>query len=391
MRSTQAKCAGFTLLEVLVATGIVLLLAAGVLMVAIPSHGSFRLQPAALNIQQRVRTAADSLQGAVLTAGSGPVNHVFGLPLGAVVPSLLPYRIGLRRADPPGTFRSDVLTSLRAEPRMAAAGIAAEFQGASGTISIVCLPGCPVGHAACGLQEGSAVLLVDVSGQWDLYGVSSVVVAQVRLEARGVSSGRRYTSSARVLPVEIDTYYLRSGVPDGPQLAHYDGYQSDLPLVDHVASFKVEHFGEATPPQLRTSAGGTGGVMTYGPAPPLPGEDDGRDSWGAGENCVVALAAGHQVSRLEAWSPGESLVLLSPGQLTDGPWCPDVSSPARFDADLLRVRRVRITLRAEAWHESLRGGDPRLFLRPGTSARPEVAPDEQVTLDLVPRALGMGR
>ena len=33
---------------------------------------------------------------------------------------------------------------------------------------------------------------------------------------------------------------------------------------------------------------------------------------------------------------------LTAGQLTDGPWCPNATSTNRFDADLLRIRKVRV-------------------------------------------------
>ena len=39
---------------------------------------------------------------------------------------------------------------------------------------------------------------------------------------------------------------------------------------------------------------------------------------------------------------------LDPGVLTDGPWLPDSTFANRFDADLLRVRRVRATVRVRA-------------------------------------------
>ena len=53
--------------------------------------------------------------------------------------------------------------------------------------------------------------------------------------------------------------------------------------------------------------------------------------------------------------PGPSLVMLTAAQLTDGPWCPDAASANRYDADLLRIRKVRVTIRLQTGNAALRG------------------------------------
>lgn len=387
-----ARANGFGLIELLVATAILLVLAGSLLTIAMPSHQGFRVQPAAIEVQQRLRVGVDTLTYSLLHAGAGPVSPPLGLPLGATVPCLLPYRVGLRRADLPGQYHEEVLTVMSSAASAAAPRIAASFQGPAGTIPVSLVPGCPVGDAACGLQPGMSVLLADASGQWDLYGVSAVVADRITLEARGVSSRRRYLAGAWLVPVEIAVHYLRPpGGPDGGQLMRYDGYQSDLPQVDHVAALSFAYYGDPRPPQLRAEPGPVGQVMTYGPAPPGVAEDDDRDSWGAGENCVTAVDAGRQVPRLGQLNSGELLAPLDRAALTDGPWCPDAASPARFDADLLRVRKVRVTLRVEA-PDAMRGADPRLFRRPGiATGTGGLVPDLEVTFEVVPRTLGGGR
>ena len=54
-----------------------------------------------------------------------------------------------------------------------------------------------------------------------------------------------------------------------------------------------------------------------------------------------------------------------------GPGVPTAASPNRYDADLLRVRAIRVTLRVQAGNPQLRGalgaGEDVLFARPGTS------------------------
>jgi hypothetical protein len=67
--------------------------------------------------------------------------------------------------------------------------------------------------------------------------------------------------------------------------------------------------------------------------------------------------------------------------LTDGPWCPDAAHADRYDADLLRVRRVRIRLRLQA-PAPFRGPAGTLFSRAGTAidAHRHV-PDRVISVD----------
>jgi hypothetical protein len=99
-------------------------------------------------------------------------------------------------------------------------------------------------------------------------------------------------------------------------------------------------------------------------------------------------AAGAPVPRLAMLAGGASgaLVPLAAAELTDGPWCPDPSSPNRWDADLLRIRLVRVAVRVESADPSLRGPAGVLFARGGTSTRASTwLPDRQVAFAVAPR------
>ncbi len=390
MRSADQT--GLALLELLVATAIVLLLLGSLVTLAAPSHGGFSTQPASVDLVQRLRVAVEAVEASLQSAGSGPLNPLLGVPLGSAVPCVLPYRIGQRRPDAAAAFREDLVTTVSGIPGMAAPRLASGFEGRPGVITVAPVPGCPADDAACGIEAGMSVLVVDGVGQSGLYGVAAVEGANIALEARGLSSARRYPADAWVVPVAICTHYLRpASGPDGPQLARYDGYQSDLPQVDHVVSLSFEYYGEPLPPRRRDPPGALGQVMTYGPAPPPPGQDDDRDAWGAGENCVTRLEGAAQVPRLEALGTSQRLQWLGRAMLTDGPWCPDAAAAGRYDADLLRIRKVRVRLRVEAAVESVRGADPRWFQRPGSADGPWAVRDREVAFEVVMRTLGGGR
>jgi hypothetical protein len=381
---------GFTVVELLVATAIVLAITGGLVALVGPGPSESKARAAAIEIQQRLRAATEALGADLLVAGTGPVNGVWGQPFGAVTASLLPFRVGTR-GDAPGTTRSDVLTILASPGVVAAAQLADDWTPGGGPANVRTVPACPAGDVSCGFRAEAVVLLLDGRGQADLYRVDSVAGSLLTLVPRGATSGRAFPAGSVVVPVAVATYALKPGGPgEAGQLVSGDGDAADMPLADHVTEFSVQLLGEPRAPIL--AAGTVPPRATYGPPPPLPPDDDPRDEWPAGENCTFIATAVGQVSRLPALHPGTGLVLLSPAILSDGPWCPDALAPGRYDADLLRVRAVRVTLRFEAASIEARGGDTRLFARPGTSAdRSFPAADREVVFDVVPRALSRGR
>jgi len=107
----------------------------------------------------------------------------------------------------------------------------------------------------------------------------------------------------------------------------------------------------------------------------------------------IDLESGEQVPRLSALGDGAStLVRLSAADLTDGPWCPDATAANRWDADLLRIRKIVVTMRVEAALDALRGPAGVLFVRPGTSRGGHAwVPDQEIRFQVSPRNLNGGR
>lgn len=128
------------------------------------------------------------------------------------------------------------------------------------------------------------------------------------------------------------TYYLKSDPATGmSQLMHYDGAQSDFPVVDHVVRLAFEYFDTDAAP-------------------------------------------------------------LDPAILQDGPWVPDDPEATTFDADLLRIRRIRVLVRVEAALASMRGPAGTLFTHGGTStAAQRYVPDQEIRFDVAPRNMNRDR
>ncbi|MEZ5283344.1 MAG: hypothetical protein R2712_00775 [Vicinamibacterales bacterium] len=118
--------------------------------------------------------------------------------------------------------------------------------------------------------------------------------------------------------------------------------------------------------------------------PAAPASGGHRRRWNV--RCGRALPARRTVTGLVSSltaraADTDGLSRLRPVDLDDGPWCPDAWSSGRFDADLLRVRRIDIHLRVEARSARFRGPAGILFSRGGTAARntPSWVADRRVT------------
>ena len=154
-----------------------------------------------------------------------------------------------------------------------------------------------------------------------------------------------------------------------------------------MVKLEFHYFGDAAPPRVLDESEMTPRA-SYGPAPPPLNQS--ITGWPAGENCTFTVVEGHHETRLSTLGASGSIVEIPPALLTDGPWCPDSLARNRFDADLLRIRRVRFTLRVQTAMASLRGPAGLLFARGGLSkAAGRTVPDIEIALDVTPRNLNL--
>jgi hypothetical protein len=187
-------------------------------------------------------------------------------------------------------------------------------------------------------------------------------------------------------------YWLKRDVAGTWQLMSADGLGSpDAPVADHIVGLSFDYYGDPQPPLMRKPLSDPiGPWTTYGPAPSTAASPP----FAAGENCVF-LNNGSPTPQPRLPSlgaAGTALVRLTPAQLTDGPWCPDPGAWDRWDADLLRVRRIGITVRVEAALTALRGPVGPLFVHPGTSQGGATwVPDREARFDVTPRNLNLAR
>jgi hypothetical protein len=389
---------GFSVVEMLFATVILTVLIASVFDLVNPARGTFQAQPETADLQQRLRVAVDTIASSMRAAGSGSLVGASRGPLARSVPSVLPYRIGESNSDPAAGvwYRPDVI-SLVSVPLTGAQAVLHDPAPRGATLLTLTLPAsCPPATASsiCGFAAGTRALVYDATGAWDAITVAEAS-GNTLVFARPGGLTFAYRAGAIVTEVVIRSFSLKADALGVPHLSQYDGFQAEFPVVDNVVSLAFEYFGAPDAPALLAQTPleqPMGPWTTYGPRPPPAEVDDGDDGWPMGENCVFQLVDGHHVPRLPSLGAGLALVRISEAALTDGPWCPDTGSPSAYDADLLRIRRVRVKLRVQVASASLRGPVGTLFLRAGRSTSAErFVPDQQIEFDVAPPNMAFGR
>jgi hypothetical protein len=314
--------------------------------------------------------------------------------LGYFFAPVLPFRQGRLQDDPPGTFRTDAITLMLVPATTAQSTIAQPMPAKSAELKVTEDPNCPPSKAdqLCGFKEGMSVLIYDESGSYDLFTITEVQSQALHLQHNLDDMGKVYDAGAKIVQIQSHTYYLRTDVATKTyQLMHYDGADSDVPIVDNVVGLEFEYFGDPQPPVTngKPLSNPVGPWTTYGPRPPLPPN-------GNLENCVfINDGSPIPAPRLPVLGPGgvtTTLVKLTKEQLIDGPWCPDANSPNRFDADLFRIRKIGVRIRLQTGNDSLRGPASALFTYGGTSrGGNKYIPDQEVRFQVTPRNLNLGR
>jgi hypothetical protein len=371
-RRPTASEAGYTLVELLVSTTVMLVVTGSIFTLVNPGQHTFRAQPEVSDMQQRMRVASDMLSKDLTMAGAGPYQGAASGSLSKFFSPVLPYRMGQLNPDPPQTFRDDTITMVYVPNTAAQTTIRDPMPNVSAEIKVNAQPGCPSGDDLCGFKEGMSLLIFDADGAWESFEVTNVQTSALHLQHRGQQFTKSYDAGANIVQADYHTYYYCGPAPARPcpdggsnQLRHYDGLQTDLPLVDNVVGLRFRYFGDVNPPEAPRPATGVA-------------------------NCVFD-AGGNSTMPVLAPTDGE-FAELTQAMLTDGPWCPSAASPNRYDADLLRLRKVRITLRVQAAADDLRGSSTALFRNPGTARIGQrFVSDYGTAFEIAPRNLNLAR
>ncbi len=396
--------AGFSLVEALLATAIIVSVAAAVLSVLNPARGLFSTQSEAADMQQRLRTGVDALTRDLRNAGAGAYSGALPGSLAGYFAPIMPFRRALdsTQRDDPGVFKPDAITLLYVPSTAMQTTVRSDMATASSPVLLNTDSGCPREETGsvdplCGFKaKVTKAAIFDGTGAFDLLDITSVDAGLQALSFQSQGSlSKAYLGSSsnhvtKIVEIASHVYYFNASTG---QLMHHDGFSTLTPVLENIAGLDFEYYGDPSPPAFVHP--GTDQTVTYGPAPPAA--DIAQAPFAPGENCTWQISGGVQVARLASLgNAGGGLVRLTASQLTDGPWCPDDDSMNRYDADLLRIRKVRVMLRVQGGSDAVRGslatGNDAMFASRGMSlSRALTVADRSLRVDVSPRNLNVGR
>ncbi len=322
---------GFTLADLLVATAIALATLAVVTAALPPVLDAVQIVPDATDLQQRARATELLLAGVIGGAGAG-ADIIGESPLPRAVPAVWPRRV-LTGADAPGSAWADRLTVWHVQARAAQAPVAAAVLPGDVTVRLTWHPACGV-HPSCGFRRGDLVLVYSRTGAMALASLAAVQDLLLTLESP-VDQAIDVPAFAAVLSATMLSFDAVRR-----QVRRADDSAPTQPVTDDVVGMRVRYYGISAAPRW----------------PAMPGAD----------TCAVS-ADGTPRLPLLGPVPGPP-VELTLADLTDGPWCG--AGTWRFDADMLRIRAVRVALRFQAISPGVRGRAAEWFAMPGHARRP---------------------
>jgi hypothetical protein len=363
---------GYSLVELLVASTIMLVVTGAIFGMMNPSQGTAQAQPEVADLQQRSRVGSETLFRELIMAGAGVYQGpVTGSLINFFAP-IIPRRLGSLNPDNPNSARSDAITLAYIPNTYSQTTISSPMPNVSAELKVKKVPNCPNGDELCGFEEGMDVIVFDTSGNFDVFTITQVQDAAAHLQHKGQDLSIPYEVGASVTQIVSNTYYWCSPINDRPcpedpsawQLRLYDGYSRDVALVDNVVDLQFEYFGDPNPPLNPKPKAGVANCLY-----------DGLGNYiGPG---VLPTTDG-------------SLAQLPLSILSDGPWCGGGNN--MFDADLLRIRKMRVTLRVQVSDVALRGTNTSMWRNPGTAAGgTRAVADYTVAFDVTPRNLNLAR
>jgi hypothetical protein len=369
MTTARAKEAGVTLSELLVALTIALVVSAGVVKLADDARTFFLVQPEVMDVTQRARVGVDLLIAELTSAGAGASLGADAGPMIRWMPPVVPSRFqGSGASDPAGQVFADRLTIVTAEESVPLVAVRGAMADPAAAVPVAEQAGCPVGDSVCGFRDGQRIAVFDRTAAFDFTTLRTPVAlsgpppgsAQLFHDSSAFTKAFREDDDARVVQIRAVTYYHDAA---RNQLRRATGPRADAPVLDDVVGLSFRYFGDRAPPSSpRPSAGSANCLFDAHGVPALP---------------ALPADDGDQVE-------------LTQVLLTDGPWC-GLSTSGVFDADLYRLRRIRVTLRVQANAAWARGREPNLFQRPGTGTAVRLlVPDYVITFDVSPRNLQVG-
>ena len=324
-------------------------------------------------MQQRLRVAADTVQKDLIMAGAGMYSGQMVGTLDAYFSPLLPHKVGTVSPDPAGTFHANpncpttcadavtimyvpTTTAQTTHPQdMPTPSSELKVEPAARVPDVRQRPAVRVqgGHARPDHEPRRRLRHLHDHQRAGRRPVTSSIGTTSSRRTSRPDRGSRRVVSAHVLPPGRRRQRAAAPVTT---TATTPTFRSRTTSSD----FRVEFFGDPSPPAGHQALHGGGDrrrpLDDVRSAAAGADRDQRRSAVRGWRELPLQGGCGLRPCRCRARKcrrsarPAAAPVLMPASMLTDGPWCPaDVNSagdalPSKYNADMLRVRKVRLTL-----------------------------------------------
>jgi hypothetical protein len=349
--------AGYSLVELLISSAVMLTVTGAIFGLMNPAQGTTQAQTEVADMQQRMRVASDAIFKELVMAGAGVYQ---GAETGSLLNFFAPI-LPRRGGDGPTVFRDDSILLTYIPNNYSQTTISSPMPPNSSELKVTDVPNCPKHDQLCGFEAGMVVIIFDDGGHFDTFEITKVQDDAAHLQHQGYDLNYAFQTGAHITQGSRAGFY-RDDTTN--QLRKTNGWTGNTPLVDDMVDLKFSYFGDPNPPKY-------------------PKPDAGE------ANCLYDASGNYLNLPVLPLSDG-SLAALTPALLTDGPFCG--AGLNQYDADLLRIRKIRATLRMQVTSAALRGANTSLWIKPGKSpGGGRSVPDYTVSFEMSPRNLNLSR
>lgn len=219
---------GYTFIELIVASGIVIAVCAAVLGLL---HDGLAAAPALeemTDLHQRVRVSIDRVDSEIRAAAAGSPSGSLSRYFAAIEPR--------GPTDPPGTASPSRLT-VRYVPHGGAHSRLVQPLAPPAPVAFIDTAACPVGTTACGFNAATTALIFDTAGSADLVSVDAIGPGALTIS--NVAAGRAtYAAGSEVVEARQVSFVFD---PAARQLRRLEGGGSFV-LVDNIIAVSFQYF-----------------------------------------------------------------------------------------------------------------------------------------------------
>ncbi|HJR61994.1 MAG TPA: hypothetical protein VJ813_21485 [Vicinamibacterales bacterium] len=223
---------GYSVLELLVASAVMLTVSGAVLVLLHDGLAGTPILEETTDLHQRARVLADALakelRAAAAGTPSGPLSRYFA----AVDPR--------RGDDPPGSVSSLALTLRYVPPRSAHSRLAQPLEPGMAVAVIEAIDGCPIGTIACGFVAGSRAVVFDAAGHADFLEIEAIGPGALTIDPGAGSRVISYAAGSEIAEAVEVTYFLDAAAR---QVRRRHGGTA-LAVADNVTAMTFDYFGD---------------------------------------------------------------------------------------------------------------------------------------------------